>query len=152
MTRERVLPLALCTGLFVASALAVATLRPFGGGPPQADLQLRARAVDGRIQVNWNPAHPEVIRAASGVLRAQDGPAAREYPLPANVIRGGSLDYLPSSDDVLLTLMLKQGSGAGLLASVRAFAAPLPASPSVQKAEPPSRPSRRAQSRSRRRR
>ena len=101
----------------------------------QAVPELRLRVIEqaGRIRVDWDPSDPAVRSATSATLVARDGRTSDRYTVNEDAVRGGGLDYLRRSNDVLLKLRME---GTGAEASVRAVIAPPPAPRTVPAAEP----------------
>lgn len=142
-------------GIIAASA-AVYLLQPFQKLSPEvpkpAPFRLKASDLGGRLRVDWDPRNPAVQSAQAATLEVQDGGAFQRYPVTAQVLRNGGLDYVRKSGDVLLTLTLYENGQPGHQATVRRVeqvqAAPAP-EPSVQQ---PTTSRSRNQSRGRRRR
>jgi hypothetical protein len=88
-----------------------------------AEFRLNVMEQGGRIRIDWDPSSPAVLSGKSATLFTRDGDATHEYPVSGDALRGGGLDYLRRSNDVLLTLRILPG---GAEASVRAVIAPVP--------------------------
>lgn len=96
-------------------------------------LRLHAVEQDGRIRVDWDPADPAIRSASSATLVAKDGNASHKYEVPPEALRGGGLDYLRRSNDVLLTLRIDGGMDSALRTVVAAPPPPLAAAPAPPK-------------------
>lgn len=83
--------------------------------------RLHAIEQDGRIRVDWDPSDAVVKKARSATLVARDGNASHEYPVTADALRSGGLDYLRRTNNVLLTLRLE---GTGVESAVRTVVSP----------------------------
>jgi hypothetical protein len=71
------------------------------------------------MRVDWDPSNPAIQAAQGATLEVEDGGAFNRYPVEANVLRSGGLDYVRKTDDVLLTLTLYHDGRPGLQTSVR---------------------------------
>lgn len=111
----------------VATAGLVFWDRASNRAPDGRLLRLHAVEQDGRIRVDWDPADPVVRSARSATLVAKDGSASHQYDVPPEALRGGGLDYLRRTNDVLLTLRIA-GVGESALRTVVA-ARPVPDPP-----------------------
>jgi hypothetical protein len=113
------------TLLFAAGTAALVIAEPFRTRQPYSDVvPIVAAEAEGRMRVDWNPAHPVVTRADRAVLRVRDGQSAYEYPVEKSILQRGGLDYIRKSGDVSLTLVFLRGGQEQGQASVRAFAVP----------------------------
>ena len=86
---------------------------------PKPNLDLRVADKDGRIRVDWDPSNPSVQAAQGATLEVEDGGSFNRYPVEANILRSGGLDYVRKSDDVLLTITLYHDGRPGLQSSIR---------------------------------
>lgn len=134
------------TAVFLTATGVLVSLDNSGGTETarKPELRLHVTEQQGRIRVDWDPTDPAIRSARSARLTARDGNTSHEYPVTEEALRGGGLDYLRRSDDVLLTLKL---DGSGAEATVRAVVAPQAAVPA---AEPPAPSTSKSQSRARR--
>jgi hypothetical protein len=74
-------------------------------------LGLRAERQNGDLKLTWNRESPTIEDASSGVLSILDGNSRRDLSLTASQVRGGSLLYSPSSDQVQMQLAVTGGAG-----------------------------------------
>ena len=56
------------------------------------------------MRVDWDPSNPAIQAAQGATLEVEDGKSFNRYPVEANVLRSGGLDYIRKTDDVLLTI------------------------------------------------
>lgn len=131
---------ALTTAIFMAQPLAA----PQGKAKP--NLALRVADQNGRMRIDWDASNSFVRTAQGATLEVEDGGVFNRYPVEANILRSGGLDYVRRSDDVLLTLTLYQDGRPGLQSSIRRIA-PL----DFQAATAPGNADRKDTSRTRRR-
>jgi hypothetical protein len=108
------------------------------------NLDLKVADKDGRIRVDWDPSNPAVQAAQGATLEVEDGGSFNRYPVEANVLRSGGLDYVRKSDDVLLTITLYHDGRPGLQSSIRRISR---VTPQVAAASPPESRPRQARSR-----
>lgn len=138
------LPLAGTVVFILAACVLIWADRDQPAGQGRApDLELRVTENKGRIRVDWDPSAPAVKSATSAKLIARDGNSSHEYPVNGEALRGGGLDYLRRTNDVLLTLRIEE---TGAEAAVRSIVAQPPPPPPTA-----ARKQTRTRSRSRRR-
>lgn len=130
----------LASGIAAGLAIGILALthmatRPKGTSTP---FQLDAKQVDGRIRLTWNTNLPLVKAATGGILEARDGSKSASYPIERKVLRQGVLEYILSSEDVLLSVTLLQKGKAGQQSVVRVVAPVLSEPPGTPAAEPQS--------------
>ena len=113
-------------------------------------LDLRVADKDGRMRVDWDPSNPAIQSAQGATLEVEDGKSFNRYPVEANVLRSGGLDYIRKTDDVLLTITLYHDGRPGVQTSVRRIA-PIVPPQAVASSPDPTLPPERRQARSRRR-
>src|SRR6478672_3727344 len=82
-------------------------------------LDLRVADKNGRMRIDWDPSNPAIQAAQGATLEVEDGGVFNRYPVEANILRNGGLDYVRRSEDVFLTLTLYQDGRPGLQSSVR---------------------------------
>jgi hypothetical protein len=85
----------------------------------QANLDLRVADQNGRMRIDWDPNNPAIQAAQGATLEVVDGGVFNRYPVEANILRSGGLDYVRRSQDVFLTLTLYQDGRPGLQSTVR---------------------------------
>src|SRR5690349_7080463 len=56
-------------------------------------VDLRVADKDGRMRVDWDPSNPAIQSAQGATLEVEDGKSFNRYPVEANVLRSGGLDY-----------------------------------------------------------
>ena len=144
--------LGLWTLVLFGAAAALAYYRPTVDRPTASPAGLTLRATDerGRFRVDWDSAAPAVREADSAVLEVDDGGSFTKYPVDANILRSGGLDYIRKSTDVLLTLTLLRDGKALEQAAVRSVGPP----PIITSSAPFVQPApvrKRSQTRARRR-
>lgn len=113
---------------------------------PKPNLDLRVADQNGRMRIDWDASNAAIQTAQGATLEVEDGGVFNRYPVEANILRSGGLDYVRRSDDVLLTLTLYHDGRPGLQSSVRRIA-PV----EVQLASTPAKKERRNATRSRKR-
>lgn len=74
-------------------------------------LALHAKRQNGDLELTWNRESALTATATSGVISIQDGKSERRIPLDATQVRGGSLLYSPTSDEILMQLTLTTSTG-----------------------------------------
>ena len=113
--------LLLGTLFLVALTAAILLAKPLTArqDKPKPNLDLRVADKDGRIRVDWDPSNPFVQAAQGATLEVEDGGSFNRYPVEANILRSGGLDYVRKSDDVLLTITLYHDGRPGLQSSIR---------------------------------
>jgi hypothetical protein len=89
---------------------------------PKPNLELRVADQNGRMRVDWDASNAAVRTAQGATLEVEDGGVFNRYPVEANILRSGGLDYVRRSEDVLLTLTLYQDGRPGTQSSVRRIA------------------------------
>jgi len=89
---------------------------------PKPNLDLKVADQNGRMRIDWDAANPAVQTAQGATLEVEDGGVFNRYPVEANILRSGGLDYVRRSEDVLLTLTLYQDGRPGMQSSVRRIA------------------------------
>jgi hypothetical protein len=69
-------------------------------------IALHAKRQNGDVELTWNRASALIRTATSGVISIQDGESKskRQIALDATQVRGGSLLYSPTSDQILMQL------------------------------------------------
>jgi hypothetical protein len=67
-------------------------------------IALHAKRQNGDLELNWNRESALMRTAISGVISIQDGELKRKIALDSTQVRGGSLLYSPTSDQVLMQL------------------------------------------------
>jgi protein TonB len=67
-------------------------------------IALHAKRQNGDLELTWNRESAWISAAISGVITIHDGTEKRQIPLDAAQVRGGSLLYSPSSEQVLMEL------------------------------------------------
>ena len=82
----------------------VAPSFPIAASSSHPSLALRAIRQNGDLELTWDRASPLIAAATSGVISIQDGESKRLVPLDFSLVRGGSLLYSPTSDQVVLKL------------------------------------------------
>jgi hypothetical protein len=87
--------------------------RPPAAALPTAapSLGLRAERQNGDLKLTWNRESPAIAGAASGVLSILDGDYRRDLSLTAAQVRGGSLLYSPSGDQIQMQLAVSGQTG-----------------------------------------
>ena len=84
------------------------TVSPFSSSaspsssPPS--LALHATRQNGDLELTWNRDSAFIATATSGVISIQDGESKRQIALDSTQVRGGSLLYSPTSDQILMQL------------------------------------------------
>jgi hypothetical protein len=71
------------------------------------------------LRLSWDRGAQTVLNALQGRLLISDGPSSRALDLDVTQLRGGSIAYAPSSDDVTFRLELFLGDGRTAAESVR---------------------------------
>ncbi len=71
------------------------------------------------LRLTWNQASEPVLNALQGRLSVADGSVRRELDLDIAQLRGGSIAYAPTSDDVSFRLELFLTAGKTISESVR---------------------------------
>ena len=77
---------------------------------PHPSMALHAIRQNGDLELSWNRESPLIAAATSGVISIHDGNAQRQVPLDSAQLRGGSLLYSPTSDQILLQLSVTTSS------------------------------------------
>jgi len=72
--------------------------------PPHRSMSLHAARQGNDFVLTWNREAPLITNATSGLISIQDGEAKRLVALDATELRGGSLLYSPTSDQLLMQL------------------------------------------------
>jgi|SRR5579871_2954662 len=67
-------------------------------------IALHAQRQNGDLELTWSRESMLIASATSGVISIQDGPTKREIALDSGQIRGGSLLYSPTSDQIVMQL------------------------------------------------
>ena len=69
-------------------------------------IALHAKRQNGDLELTWNRESALIATATSGVITIQDGPSEskRQIALDSTQVRGGSLLYSPTSDQILMQL------------------------------------------------
>lgn len=88
-------------------------------GKPELNLDLKIADQNGRMRIDWDPSNPAIQAAQGATLEVEDGGVFNRYPVEANILRNGGLDYVRRTEDVFLTLTLYQDGRPGLQSSVR---------------------------------
>jgi len=88
-------------------------------GKPKLNLDLKIADQNGRMRIDWDPSNPAIQAAQGATLEVEDGGVFNRYPVEANILHSGGLDYVRRSEDVFLTLTLYQDGRPGLQSSVR---------------------------------
>ena len=133
MARISEFHLGIATLLFASIAAALVIAEPFRlRDRPPTTFVVEAEEVEGRVRVDWNPAHVRELQADAALLRVKDGESTHEYPITRKTLEAGGLDYLRKSDDVLLSLTLLREGQQRTQAMVRSIIAAQP--PVVQPA------------------
>lgn len=70
--------------------------------PPS--MALHAKRQNGDLELTWSRESALIATATSGVISIQDGQSKRQIALDATQVRGGSLLYSPTSDQILMQL------------------------------------------------
>jgi len=136
--------------LLASAATVILLARPLSARhtKPRPTLDLRVADQNGRMRIDWDASDPAIQGAQGATLEVEDGGVLNRYPVEANVLRSGGLDYVRRSDDVFLTLTLYQDGHPGAQSSVRRIApiqlqlASTPA-PAVERTQPSSRTRKR---------
>jgi hypothetical protein len=81
---------------------------------------LQARRQDRDLELSWNRESPWVTAATSGLISIKDGSTKRQISLDSQQLRGESILYSPTSDQVLIQLTITTPAGV-TTESVRAF-------------------------------
>ena len=71
---------------------------------PPASMSLRARRLNGDLELTWSKDSALIAAATNGVISIQDGGANRQIRLDSAQVRGGSLLYAPTSEQITMQL------------------------------------------------
>ena len=114
----------LMTVIVVALTTLVLWARPLSAraGKPKPTLELKVADQNGRMRIDWDSSNPAVQTAQGATLEVEDGGVINRYPVEADILKSGGLDYVRRTDDVLLTLTLYQDGRPGVQTSVRRIA------------------------------
>ncbi|WP_225154708.1 hypothetical protein, partial [Bradyrhizobium sp. NBAIM08] len=102
---------------------------------------------NGRMRIDWDSSNPAIQTAEGATLEVEDGGVFNRYPVEANILRSGGLDYVRRSQDVFLTLTLYQDGRPGLQSSIRRISPIEGEVASTEKSKSPSRADTRARRR-----
>jgi hypothetical protein len=108
---------ALAAGLYLAKPL-------IAPAPPELPFEIKVRELNGRVLVSWDPASESVRQAQDALLTAEDGGQIFEYPIAADTLAQGSLEYRRRSPKLWLTLSLLKDRAAIARARVLSIGAP----------------------------
>ena len=91
--------------------------------------QVDATEVDGRIRLTWNPDLPQIGAATGGTFEVRKDNRSDTHPIEGKVLRQVWLDYIRSSEDVLLSVRLLDNGKLGSQSVVRVVAPVIAAIP-----------------------
>jgi hypothetical protein len=79
--------------------------------PSLPSMALHAERQNSDLQLTWNRGSALIANALSGVISIHDGESNRQIVLDSTQVRGGSLLYSPTSDQILLQLTVTTPAG-----------------------------------------
>jgi hypothetical protein len=77
---------------------------PASQAPPVPSMALHAKRQNGDLELTWSRESALIAAATSGVISIQDGDSKRQIALDSTQVRGGSLLYSPTSDQISMQL------------------------------------------------
>jgi hypothetical protein len=89
----------------ISNASGVSLLSPSASqSSSHPSMALHARRQNGDLELTWSRESALIATATSGVISIQDGESKRQVDLDSSQVRGGSLLYSPTSDQILMQL------------------------------------------------
>ena len=84
---------------------------PFPSSSSSPHIGLQAKRQDRDLELTWDRQSPWISSATSAMITIEDGSGIRQIPLNSQQIRGESILYLPTSDQVLIQLTVTTPTG-----------------------------------------